>query len=114
METILLPHDAPVAALERDDGAVGSRHVDLVVVERESAIARYIAPPPHLARIERQHDQTPLVAHGVDIVARDAHCGVDISQALELGAPAGRAYLRLPESFTGRERHRHQLARVEP
>jgi hypothetical protein len=87
--------------------------VDLVVVDREAAVARQVAAPPYLAGLAREHDDAALVAHGEDVVARDSYGGVDVREPLELGAPARRADLRLPEQVAGPECDGHDLAGIE-
>ena len=91
LQALLLPDRAAVATAHRDHVAVGGRDVQLVVVEGDATIARQVARPPDLAAVERDHRDAALVADRVDLLARDAHRGVDVRKALEFRAAARRA-----------------------
>ena len=67
-------------------------------------MARQVPPPPQLARIAGEHGDAALVAHDEDVVADDAHGGIDVDEPLDFRAAMGRRDGRGPEQLTGRQR----------
>ncbi len=69
--------------------------------------------PPDLPGLTRQHRDAALEADDVDVIARNGHGGIDIDQALELGAPARRRDRRLPHQGAIGEAERDDATVVE-
>jgi hypothetical protein len=113
LQFLVAPKLGTVALAKRHHDAVGLRHVQIVLVDRQASIARHIVSPPDLARIERKHRRASLEARSEHIVSHHASRRVDIDQAVEFRAAVGRGQGRVPNRVAGIERHRHDLAVVK-
>ena len=69
LQLVVAPYLGPVALTQRHHDAVGLGHEQIVIVERQSALARHVVRPPNLTGIEREHGGAALKARGKHIVA---------------------------------------------
>ena len=100
-ELVVAPQLGPVALAQRHDDAVGLRHVQVLRIHRQAAIARHVVRPPDLAGVEREHGRAALKAGGKDVVADHAYRRIDVDQTVQFRSAVRRSERRIPHGVAG-------------
>src|SRR5580700_6117201 len=107
------PYLGAVSLTHGDDDTIRLRDEQILVIDRQAAIARHVVRPPKLPGIECQHRGAPLVPGGKHVVADHSNRRIDVVELIEFGAAVRGGQGRVPQRIAGIERHRHDLAVVE-
>ena len=113
LQLVVAPYFGSVALAQRHHDAVRLGHEQILLVDRQAAVARHVVRPPDLTGVEREHGGAALKSRGEHVVADDAapRSPCRPGDPVPCGRAARRA--RCPTPCHPAERHGHHLAVVE-